>query len=183
MTSAVFSIGDGNAKAAGAAPGADCPKVGPTHRALVQAIRNLQPVKPWAFLANVLDLMPRTARHRIEKTREFSIEEIAALLHSEHGFYFLTAVMADAKPKWWRMCSVFMETAELQRAQIAQRRKLAKVMQGALDADRQLAEAIGYAQAVSVSDPDFLGPHVDGLRASAGASHRAVATAAKRGGR
>lgn len=168
-----------NAKTPPAEAGGEKAETGVISQVLRNLLAELFPIKTWGKVAAVLGLSDRGARHRMEGTRAFSADELAALLRTEHGYRVLTAVMADAAPSWWRICAPLMEVAEIQQMQIAARRRLQRVVKGALDADAELSAAIARADALC--DPDFHRPHADGLRAMARLPDRAVASAAGKG--
>jgi len=120
-------------------------------------------------------------------TREFAVDELAALLRSEHGFQFLVDVMADAAPAWWRLCRPLMTAADAQRMQVAARRKIKQALEQVLDADSKLTTTIERGQAALIlQDEEFYGarlaPHggPDGQNTSAyGVPRRAVAPTSK----
>lgn len=132
------------------------------------------PRKPWAYLVDILGIKQRAAKHRMAGTRKFSAHDLALLLRTEQGLDVLSAVMAGATPRWWREC--------VQQQTVAQARKgLRQAVKAALDADQSLSDAIATADAFS--DADFHRPHLDALRAIGRVPDRALAQAAKRGGR
>lgn len=131
--------------------------------------------KPSAVLADWLGIGMRTAERKLGGSRPYSAEEIAHLLRSERGFEILTAVMADAKPAWWCICTPLMEIAEIRKMQKAAQRRVSKALEGALDADRDLTAAIARADALAVYDEDHMRPHLDALRSMARVPDRSVA--------
>lgn len=148
----------------------------PTWRMLADCARKIFPGKTWADLGLELNLEERVAKHRLKGTRKFSLDELRHLLRSEDGFKYLTALMAGAEPKWWRLCVPLMEVAEVQAMQIAARKRLRRAVQGALDADRDTTAALGRADALLVQDADFYRPHADAVGAMAGVPDRAMAS-------
>lgn len=147
----------------------------PTWRVLADCARKIFPTNTWANLGLALPLNERVLKHRLAGTREFTIDELRCLLRSEDGFKYLTALMAGAEPKWWRLCVPLMEVAEVQAMQIAARKRLRRAVQGALDADRDTTAALGRADALLVQDADFYRPHADALGSVAGIPDRAMA--------
>lgn len=117
------------------------------------------------------------ANKKVHGQRTIDADEMARLLRTDDGFEFLTALMADAQPKWWVLCSAFMEVREAQRLQAEARLRIRRAVRGALNADADLTAAISRADALS--DADFHRPHADALRSMAGVPDRAVAAAAK----
>jgi hypothetical protein len=152
---------------------------GSVNFAIVSRIKSLYATKTAQTLAHWLGISPRTAKHRLSCTREFSVEEIGTLLHSEHGFEIVAAIMATSpkQPEWWRICSPVMEAANIRRMQMLAQRRISKALEEALDADRNLTDTIARAESVAVQDQDFYRPHLDALRSTGRAQNRAVAQA------
>lgn len=120
---------------------------------LANRLRGIAPRKTWAYLVHVLGLGERAAKHRLAistdgltVSRDFTVDELAVLLRSEHGFQFLVDVMADAKPAWWKLCRPLMEAADAQRLQMAARKKIQQALEGALNADNDLTATIDRGQ-------------------------------------
>jgi hypothetical protein len=156
-------------------------ETGITNFLILECLKTISPTKPWAVLMKALGLTARTAKHRTDGDRKFSTGELALLLRSEDGFKFLVAVMADAQPTWWRVCRPLMEVAETQKMQAAARRRLRHVIEGAVNADREISATIQRAEAaLCVQDEDFYRPQFAGARASARPSDRPMAQAARR---
>jgi hypothetical protein len=166
-----FAIAGGNAKDGGAETGIKNAVLGTTHLRMIETAKAISPVKTWGYLAELLCLKERAAKHRIAGTRELTVDELAALIRSEHGLDFLVALMADAEPAWWRRVKAYFAAIDAQRLQQAARRRLRE----AIDADADLTAAIGRADALLVHDEDFYRPHADAVRAAARVSDRAVA--------
>jgi hypothetical protein len=151
---------------------------GSTNVTIAQVLRDIFPDKAWAHLGSLLRLEERTAKHRMAATREFSADEIARLLHQPFGFKVVAAIMSQAKPAplWWRVCRPLMELADIQQMQLNARRRLGRVLKGAVDADAEINAAIARADAaLSVRDEEFDRPHLDALRSIARVPDRAVA--------
>src|ERR1700744_311201 len=74
--------------------------IGSNVNAVISAVLKIKESrKTWGFL---IDLMPRSfemtervAKHRLAGTRDYTVEELQALLRSEEGLDFLVAVMGD----------------------------------------------------------------------------------------
>lgn len=66
-----------------------------------------EPRKTWGFLCDLLwetsriEMTERVAKHRLGGSRDYTVEELRALIQSEDGADFLNALMADAEPRWW----------------------------------------------------------------------------------
>jgi predicted transcriptional regulator len=132
-------------------------------------------------LANVLGATLKTARNRVEAERKFTIDDLAAMLHSEHGWEVVAAIMAEAPqpPRWWRMCASVMGAADARKMQIAAKRKMNKALEDALDADRDITDAIERAEAFAVHDEEFTRAVHHASRERTGVPHRAVVAPAK----
>lgn len=134
-------------------------------------------------IANAAKVSPRSIEYW-SGGRGISADALANLIRSEEGFRFLEAVMDGHAPKWWRLCLAMQGVAEAHEMQAAARRQIRRAVQGAINADADITASIARAEsALVLQDPDFGGTQFDGYRASAGASHRSMAQASKRGGR
>jgi hypothetical protein len=153
--------------------------------------------KTWGFLCDLLfntsriEMTERVAKHRLAGTRDYTVEELQALLRSDEGLDFLVAVMGDAQPAWWRWMTRVMVLAAVRRRQAEDAQEILKLetsgdvdvgarrrIKGALDADKRLSGAIARAETtLGLSRPnlDRVGA-ADGGR-GARVSHRAVAQA------
>jgi hypothetical protein len=170
--------------------------IGSNINAVISAVLKIKESrKTWGFL---IDLMPssfemteRVAKHRLAGTRDYTVEELQALLRSEEGLDFLVAVMGDAQPAWWRWMTRVMTLAAVRRRQAQDAQEILKLettgdvdvgarrrIKGALDADRRLSSAIAKAETtLGLSRPnvDRMGAAADGR--SGGLSRGAVARA------
>lgn len=170
-----------NAKSGAAVLGVRNAGMGVTNSLILECLKEISPKKPWAVLMKTLGLTPRTAKHRTDGDRKFSTDELARFLQSDDGFKFLDAVMEDAQPMWWRICRPLMEVAETQKMQAAARRRLRRVIEGAVDADREISASISRAEAaLCVQDEEFYRPHFESARAGTRAVDSAVVRATKR---
>lgn len=172
---AQFAIVGGKAKQREAIAGPTRPQSG----AIIAAFLNLFPQHARKTLARLFGISESAARKKLEGERTLSLDEFCELLHTDHGFRYLTAVMADSEVRWWRICRPMMEVAEVQAMQIAARRRLTKAVKGAFDADADITAARARADALLVQDENFYGEHAAALRSIGGVSHSAVAKTAK----
>lgn len=156
--------------------------------------------KTWGFLCDLLfntsriEMTERVAKHRLAGSRDYTVEELQALLHSEEGLDFLVAVMGDAQPAWWRWMTKVMTLAAVRRRQAEDAQEILKLetaadvdvgarrrIKGALNADKRISAAVARAEtALGVSRPNL-----DRVGAAAGGrssriSHRSMAGASKR---
>lgn len=141
--------------------------------AIVDALRDVFPEHARKLIATFTGLSPGATKKKLEGDRPFHADELAALLRTDQGFELLSRIMAGSRPRWWVLCSAFMEVRDAQRLQAKARAKIRK----ALNADADLSAAIARADALS--DEDFHRPHVDALRSMGGVSDRAMASATK----
>jgi hypothetical protein len=162
------------ANSVGAGTGIRNAEVGSISSVMIECAKGISPRKTWSYLVNALGVSERVAKHRLARSREFTVEELALMLRSERGIDYLVAIMGDAEPAWWSRFKKHVAVAEAARMQRAARRKL----QEAIDADADLSAAI--TRAAVLQDEDFHRPQVDALRASGGLQNRSVAPAAKR---
>lgn len=151
-----------------------------TNAAAMRAARAVFPHKTAVHLAQLTGYSQRAVEYWLSGANVLPSDALAALLNSEWGLEFLSAVMV-AQPRWWQRIAAYFAAIDAQRLQRAARRRLRE----AIDADSDLTASIARAEAaLAVCDPDFHRPHLDALGAIAGAPHRAVAApAGRRGGR
>lgn len=119
-------------------------------------LKAIEPRKTWALLGDLvfrtkrIEMTERVAKHRLAETRDYSVEELRALLQSDHGYELLELLMEQSKPRWWAMVRQTMALArarhhqELARQQVLSlesapleiptRRKAKRIV----DADRKL---------------------------------------------
>lgn len=151
-------------------------QIGHANKAFTRAFRAVFPRKTWLAVSEKLAISERVAKHRLAGSREYSIQEAATMLQSEEGLTFLSALMADATPRWWMAFKQQVAIKDARRLERAARRRL----QEAIDADADLTAAISRADSLLQGDEDFHRPQVDALRAIARVPHRAVGSTRKR---
>jgi len=144
---------------------------------IVAALQKIFPDDTVKSYADLIGVSLTSANKQIHRQRNFTADDIAELLRTDHGFEILTAIMADAKPKWWVLVSSFMEVRDAQRLQAEARARIRRAVRGALDADADLTAAI--ARADTLSDADFYRPHADALRSMAGLPNSSLASTTK----
>lgn len=165
-------------------------------KTITEILRAKNPRKTWAFVADAFGLKERAAKHRLANSRAYSIEELQVLLQSEDGLDFLSALMADAEPKWWWWAKQVMAVAAIKRRRAEDEQEILKLetsapadsgparrrIKGALDANRSIKSSIDRAEtALGVQRPDLAGRNSDAARGGAGAPGRAVARTQGRG--
>ncbi|SFM00115.1 hypothetical protein SAMN03159423_4828 [Bradyrhizobium sp. NFR13] len=188
------------AKSGGAETGIDFSVLGiekNINSALTEAIKIKWPLKTWAILCEVLwdtkriEMTERVAKHRLSNTRDYSVEELQAMLQSEDGLDFLAVLMADAQPKWWWWAKQVMTVASIKRRRAEDEQEILKLetsapaetgarrrIKGALDANRNIKAAVDRAEtALGFQRPDMAGRNADASSNGAGVSGRAVAPA------
>lgn len=129
------------------------------------------------LLARLLGLSESGARKKLDGDRKLDIDEFCVMLHTDEGFEYLTAVMAESQVKWWRLMSASMTAREAQRLQAAARTRIRRVIRESIDADADLSAAIARAEAFS--DQEFHRPHADALRSMGRLQNRTMAPAGK----
>jgi hypothetical protein len=150
---------------------------GSINSAIARKIKELYSSKTAEILAAWLKISLRTAKHRLCGEREFTLDEIAALLHSEHGFKILTALMSEAKrkPAWWTVCEPLMDVVDAERMAMLLRKRVTKAMSNYEEADAVLNEDIRRAETLAIRGSGPARAHADALRAIAGKAGRVVA--------
>lgn len=164
------------------------------YQAITAVLQFKEPRKTWAFLAGLVsrpndEMSESVAKHRISGRRDYSVEELQRLLHSEDGLDFLVAVMGDSTPTWWRWMTKVMTLAAVRRRQAEDAQEILKLetaadadvgarrrIKGALNADKRISAAVARAEtSLGLSRPNL--DRVGGVAGgrSAGLPHRAVA--------
>lgn len=143
---------------------------GPNHFAVVNKIRDLFPKDTVKCLASWLHMTTETARHRIKGNREFNLDEIVDLLHSEHGFEILCALMSRVKrpPRWWRVCMPLMDLADAERMVAVVRKRTQDAILNREEVTDALETEIRRAQALAIHDEGQARVHADALRSMRG---------------
>ena len=116
------------------------------NQSVMQTSRAVFPVKTAHHLADITGYSLRTVEYWLSEKSVISADALTALLHSEWGRDFLSAVMSDATPKWWLRLKAWIASVDLAAAEAKQRRKL-----------RELLDDVASRPSASllVSDPDF----------------------------
>lgn len=138
---------------------------------IAHTARRLFPLKTAQQLVEITAYPQRTVEYWLTGNAKIPSDALAMLLRSEWGVDFLSAVMSDAKPSWWRKTLSYFAALDAMSLQHRARRKLRE----AIHADRDTSAAIARADALLVQDQDFYGSHADALRSVARVSDRAVA--------
>jgi hypothetical protein len=149
---------------------------GSTSAALVEKIKEMYRDKTVPTLAAWLRLTIKTARNRLEGHREFTLEEVERLLHSEQGFEILSALMGRAvkKPHWWSVCEPLMEFVSIEQMQAIVQKRVAQAIKDAAHAQDTVTKELRRAQTMAIHDPEFHQPRIDALSSYAGADNRVV---------
>lgn len=121
--------------------------------------------KPYRALVDLLKVSERDAHYRLSAKRKYTAIEIAMLLRSDQGFEFLTAIMANARPRWWQLCLPFMRAQKARDVTAAAQREISEIMKDTLDAHRALTETIERADALAFYGSEQAGIQADALRA------------------
>lgn len=139
---------------------------------IANVFRHLFERKAWAAVGELLGLQERSAKYRLAGEREFTVDELRTLLRSEVGIHFLARLMGEARPRWWQGFLANVAAGDARRAIRKHQRELQEAINAVESLDGTLARA---EAALSVSDEDFMRPHVDALRTVARAPHRTLA--------
>lgn len=157
---AIVAIAGGKAKPPSAGRDTNHTQVGYLNSAICLTVRNLFPRKTWAALASMIGCSERVAKHRMSASRPFTAHEIALLLRTEHGIHFLSGLMGEARPAWYRWFLAHVAAGNARRALRRQEQELRE----AINAVENLNGAVVRADAaLAFQDEDFMRPHVDGL--------------------
>lgn len=164
------------------ASGERFPQIGETTIGVINKIKEMY-ADPAVVFGRWLGLTDKTAKRKLKLERSLSSEELGHLIRSEQGFHIVTAIMGDARPEWWRICSALMDASDIRKMQMAAQRRIAKTLEGALDADRDLSAAITRAETLAFQDEEHARPHIDALRSMARVPGGALASSKKGRGR
>lgn len=156
--------------------------IGSANSAIVNKIRQIYASKTAATLAVWLKISMRTAKHRLAGEREFTLDEIEKLLHSEHGYRILTALMerAPRKPSWWATCEPLMDLADAERMTLLARQRVAKAIEKQDNAFEELEIEIGRAETLAIHGSGPARAHADALQSIARNSRGVVAKARRK---
>jgi hypothetical protein len=133
--------------------------------------------KPYRALVDVLKVSDRDAHYRLSGKRKYTAIEIAMLLRSEDGFEFLTAIMANTKPRWWQLCLPFMR---MQKSRDEALGEINEAMRETIDAHRALTETIAKADSLAFYGQEQAGVQADALREINRVPDRSVAQGKRR---
>lgn len=149
---------------------------------IAKKLADLFPLNTSGQVSKLIGISKTQANRRLSGKRRFNDNEIFRLLDTDQGLEILAAGMAQSRVRWWRLVLPLMECAEAQRLQTIARRRIRKVVEGAIDADADITAALARADALLIHDEDFHGANADAVRAVARVPHRAVAPATKKRG-
>lgn len=158
--------------------------VGSVNFAIACVIREIYASKTAETLAVWLKIAVRTAKHRLAANhpREFTLDELERLLHSEHGFRILAAIMARAKrkPSWWAMCEPLMDLADAELLVQAIRSRTNAAIQKREGDANVLETEIRRAQTVAIHGSGPARAHLDALQSIASGQAGVVAKGRRR---
>lgn len=147
-----------------------------------------EPRKTWGFLCDLLfrtkriEMTERVAKHRLAETRDYSCEELRALLQTDHGYELLELLMEQSKPRWWSMLEQTMALARARHHQELARQEVLSLESAPLEIpSRRKAKRIADADRTLNSTRSRQETTLGFLLADAGRPvHRAVARAKAR---
>lgn len=144
--------------------------------AVMQKAQALFPSKTALHLSEITGFSTRSCEAWLAGDAKIPSEAIGSLMRSDWGLEFIVAIMADSRPSWWSWLLKVSVTASVLRRRAADRRLLER----ALSADREMADAIARAETALVfQGEEHHRPYLDGLDALAGVSGGAVASTGK----
>lgn len=148
-----------------------------TNTAIIAVLKAIFPAKTWASLTKLVCMSDSTAKNRMLQRREFTADEIGALLWSEHGREVLIAIMTQApvEPDWWRVAKSLFQIHDAEKFQHEARQRVRSILNEAVYADRDLSAAIARADAMLVHDAEFYGVQADAFREASSSHHRSMA--------
>jgi hypothetical protein len=161
---------------------------GAINGAIIQIIKDLYRDGTVKVLAGLLSVHGRvcswkTAKNRLDGTREFNLDEVATLLSSEQGYRVLCAIMDEAAkrpgykpPDWWEVCAPLMDLADQERMCELVRRRTRKVIRKREDVVDALEQEIRRAETLAIHGSAQAREHLGALESLARAQDRVVAT-------
>lgn len=145
--------------------------------AVMQKAQALFPSKTALHLSEITGFSTRSCEAWLAGDAKIPSEAIGSLMRSDWGLEFIVAIMADSRPSWWSWLLRVSVTASALRRRAADRRLLER----ALSADREMADAIAKATAsMAIPDEGSRRHELDELVALAGVGGRALAARKKR---
>jgi|SRR6185312_1017150 len=132
--------------------------------AVMRKSRDLFCVKTAHHLADITGYSVRACENWLSEKVVIPSDALALLLHSEWGRDFLSTVMADNTPRWWKQLKAWLSAVDL----LAVERKLRRQRKELLNGEFEYAPATSFAE--MLHDPDFNGQQVAPVRRV----HRAV---------
>ncbi len=87
------------------------------HQQITRFFKSLSPLKTWVLIGEALGLKEHAAKHRASGHRDYTAEEIRALLQGDRGDEILEIMMADAEPAWWKGLRLNLEASRALAAQ------------------------------------------------------------------
>lgn len=173
----------GLAKTGGAKTCTTLTAIGTINSAIANKIREIYSSKTAETLAVWLRISVRTAKHRLASTREFTLDEVAVILASEHGFQVIAAIMKEAQrttpnwraPDWWNVCEPLMDLADVERMAELARRRAQKIIRKREATDDALESEIRLAQTLAIQGSGPARARLAALQSYAGADRRSVA--------
>jgi hypothetical protein len=161
---------------------------GAINGAIIQIIKDLYREGTVKILAGLLSVHGRvcswkTAKNRLDGARDFTLDEVATLLSSEHGYRVLSAIMDEATkrpgykpPDWWEVCSPLMDLADQERMCEQVRRRTRKAIRKREDVVDALETEIRRAQTLAIHGSEQAREHLDALQSLARSQSRVVAS-------
>lgn len=96
----------------------------PANSIVMRVAQRLWPLKTDMALAEKTGTSDRMCRYWLQQRYSLSAGDLVSLLRSEEGLQFLRAIMAGARPVWWRRFERSTRLSALRAAQEQQRREI-----------------------------------------------------------
>lgn len=89
-----------------------------------QFLAGLAAVKTAAHLAELTGISISAWHKSLREKRSVSSDALVSLLHTEHGWDLLRALMGDARPRWWIDLKAAAELEQLKAEKAALQRRI-----------------------------------------------------------
>lgn len=122
---------------------------------LMRKSRDLFSVKTAHHLSDITGYSVRSCEAWLSEKVVIPSDALAELLHSEWGREFLSMVMADNRPRWWKKLTAWFEAIDYAVAERKLRRKKRQLLERLADESQTYGPATSFAE--MLHDPEFYG--------------------------
>jgi hypothetical protein len=144
----------------------ECP-VSPQTAAVMQKAHELFPRKMIAEMVAITGASETTVKRWDRGSREIGLEHYSLLLHSPHGYSFLSAVMEASEQNWWQFVKMLLGKYIAGKLKALSDRVAYAAFQGAVHADEKRKaknpKAPAFADTFFFHDEEFMRSHRDAL--------------------